>query len=316
MKKSKNVRLRGFTLVELIVVIAVFGLIMAAALSILGPVNSIFKSTVNYQSSADMVDNVSKYLEDNLRYSNRLWVYDEVSIGDEATFLQSKVNSMISEFYMKEPKKASQLVNDEKIYIIKIDNPNLASKADLDGNSIDRGYASSGRITAWEYDVSTGKWRTTDSSGAEVWSSSYAVYKPSAINEAFYIDNLYTTTIEEGYKGSTGDVTNLHFKLNVFHCTNINKPLEPFTNTNTENMVSFPLVNLVNSSAIISEDIYFYEDITKPKAEWKVDMNNPVKVFRYSYHKAGEYAIDLDPNTNDGLDIYMIFTKAPLIENY
>lgn len=303
MKKEEKVKLKGFTLVELIVVVAVFGLLLAAALSILGPVNNIFRSTVSYSEGSAMVDNVSKYVEDNLRYSNRLRIYDSVTVGDEGAFVDKYAKELVSDFRLKNPARASQNIPDEKVYVMKIDNPNL-SRNDLEGETLDKSYMSSGRISLWVYDVASENW--VDRNGNL--SSSVVRNKDSAVNEAFYNQYLFTTTLEEGYSATSTDVSNLYLKLNVFYDE---KPWDASTslvNTHVGNVVSFPLVNLVSSSSILQEQIYFYKPGTT-----EVDKDNPESVFRYSYNKG---AIHTDSNIADGVDIYFVFTKAPHIENY
>lgn len=303
MKKEEKVKLKGFTLVELIVVVAVFGLLLAAALSILGPVNNIFRSTVSYSEGSAMVDNVSKYVEDNLRYSNRLRIYDSVTVGDEGAFVDKYAKELVSDFRLKNPARASHNIPDEKVYVMKIDNPNL-SRNDLEGETLDKSYMSSGRISLWVYDVASENW--VDRNGNL--SSSVVRNKDSAVNEAFYNQYLFTTTLEEGYSATSTDVSNLYLKLNVFYDE---KPWDASTslvNTHVGNVVSFPLVNLVSSSSILQEQIYFYKPGTT-----EVDKDNPESVFRYSYNKG---AIHTDSNIADGVDIYFVFTKAPHIENY
>ena len=323
MKKEEKVKLRGFTLVELIVVVAVFGLLLAAALSILGPVNNIFRSTVSYADGSAMIDNVSKYVEDNLRYSNRLRIYDSVSVGDEGTFVDKYVKELVSDFRLKDSNRVfSQKIPDEKVYVMKIDNPNI-SRADLDNiediATLPKSYLSSGRISLWVYDVASENW--IDEEG--VLQSSVVKNKVSAVNKAFYNRYLFTTSLEESYSATTTDVSNLYLKLNVFYDE---KPWDSsdsasLVNTHLGNVISFPLVNLVSSSSILQEQIYFYKpgfyppdtpDYEKRNPD-SVDKDHPESVFRYSYNKG---AIHTDSNIADGVDIYFVFTKAPHIENY
>lgn len=304
MKKENKIKLKGFTLVELIVVVAVFGLLLAAALSLLGPVNKVFKSTVSYADGSAMADNVSKYVEDNLRYSNRLRVYDSVFVVDEGTFVDKYAKQLRDDFYLNNPNKVSQNIPDEKIYVMKIDNPNV-SRAELSGETLDRSCLANGRIALWTYDVANDSW--INSSGGL--SSSVVKNKESAVNEQFYNQYLFTTTLEDSYSSTTTDVSNLYLKLNVF-CDE--KPWDttlPLVNTHIGNVVAFPLVNLVSSSSITQENVFFY----KAGSTTEVDMDNPVSVFKYSYNKG---AVPLDGNTTEGVDIYFVFTKAPHIENY
>lgn len=302
MKDKINVKLKGFTLVELIVVIAVFGLLMAAALSLLQPINGVFRSTATYAEGSAMIDNVSKYIEDNLRYSNRLRVYDSVSVADESVFVNTYTKQLQDDFLLKSTERVSKVINDEKIYTIKIDNPEI-SRADLEADTLNKSYLGSGRITLWVYDVASSKWVAPDGS----LSTDVVRNKESAVNPEFYSQYSYTTTLEESYDEiSAKDVSNLYLKLNLFYNEKPHDASRPLINTNLNNVVAFPLVNLVINESIIEENIFL-----KNPADGKVDKEHPVTRFRYSYNNGS-----VDANTTDGVDIYFVFTKAPHIEKY
>ena len=250
-----------------------------------------------------MVDNVSKYVEDNLRYSNRLWVYDSVSLVNEGDFVNKYTKDMETQFMLKSPNKVSQKVTDEKIYVMKIDNPEI-SRADLEADTLAKSYLSTGRISLWTYDVASSSWISDSGSS----SSTPVRNKESAINPEFYNEYVYTTTLEEGYSESSKDVSNLYLKLNLFYNEKPHDASRPLINTNLNNVISFPLVNLVSNQSILQEQIYTYKPGTT-----EVDKTAPTSVFRYNYNKG---AAPLDGNIKDGVDIYFVFTKAPHIENY
>jgi prepilin-type N-terminal cleavage/methylation domain-containing protein len=302
LNEKKKVKLKGFTLVELIVVIAVFGLLLAAALNLLQPVSNVFRSTATYSSGSAMIDNVSKYVEDNLRYSNRLWIFDSVSAVDEGVFVDKYTKELEGQFLLNSTAKASQKVPDEKIYTIKIDNPEI-TRAELEGDTLAKTYLGAGRISLWEYDVASQSWIIPGGS-----SSAVARNKDSAVNAAFYNEYSYTTTLEEGYSDSSKDVSNLYLKLNLFYNEKPHDASRPLINTNLNNVISFPLVNLVSNQSILEEQIFTYKPGTT-----EIDKENPTSVFRYKYNKG---AVVGDGNTAEGVDIYFVFTKAPHIEDY
>lgn len=62
-------KLKGFTLVELILVMAIFGILMAAIMSIITPLNKISKRASLTEANVAAVDNIKTYLESSLRYS-------------------------------------------------------------------------------------------------------------------------------------------------------------------------------------------------------------------------------------------------------
>jgi prepilin-type N-terminal cleavage/methylation domain-containing protein len=74
---NKNNKLKGFTLVELIVVMAIFGILMAAVMQVITPLNKISKRASIQEANAAAVDNVKSYLESSIRYSECV----EVCVG-------------------------------------------------------------------------------------------------------------------------------------------------------------------------------------------------------------------------------------------
>jgi prepilin-type N-terminal cleavage/methylation domain-containing protein len=67
--KSNN-KLKGFTLVELIVVMAIFGILMTAVMRVLTPLNKLSKRASVQEANAAAVDNMKSYLENSLRYAD------------------------------------------------------------------------------------------------------------------------------------------------------------------------------------------------------------------------------------------------------
>lgn len=68
-------KLKGFTLVELIIVLALFGLIMMSVVQLLNPVTKFFVRSTNFESTSACVDNMKRCIEGNLKYANRVRAY-------------------------------------------------------------------------------------------------------------------------------------------------------------------------------------------------------------------------------------------------
>ncbi len=73
MKKNKKVK--GFTLIELIIVLAIFGIILAVVLSLINPVSRIMNKAQTRERTAAYSDNISEYLDNSLHYSSFMYVY-------------------------------------------------------------------------------------------------------------------------------------------------------------------------------------------------------------------------------------------------
>ena len=99
-----NKKVKGFTLVELIVVVAIFGIIMAAALNLLLPVGKQFTTTAEFEGARSSVDNVSRYISGSLKYANRCTLvagkdyYD--GAGDiDTSKMETEINDFIKYYY-------------------------------------------------------------------------------------------------------------------------------------------------------------------------------------------------------------------------
>lgn len=92
--KKRN--FKGFTLVELIVVIAIFSILMLAVLKLVDPVSKIHKSASEFEKTYAYVDNVQDYLQDSLRYADNLWVY-QGNYNDAA--LATEVQKYLDDYY-------------------------------------------------------------------------------------------------------------------------------------------------------------------------------------------------------------------------
>ena len=88
MKKRK---FKGFTLIELIIVMAIFSLLMVGAMSLIDPISKIHSRANTGENSYAYVDNIQNYLQDSLEYSDHLWVVQ----GD---FTQDELSEKAFEF--------------------------------------------------------------------------------------------------------------------------------------------------------------------------------------------------------------------------
>lgn len=81
----KKTRLKGFTLIELIVVMAIFGIILVAAMQLLMPASKVLVQSEHYENSQAVVTNISNYLESVLTPAEFLDAYNgSQSVADIA----------------------------------------------------------------------------------------------------------------------------------------------------------------------------------------------------------------------------------------
>lgn len=72
----KNKKLKGFTLIELIIVLAIFALILTLVMSFIDPVAKVMKTASTRERTAAYVDNISEYIDNSLHYSKYMRVYN------------------------------------------------------------------------------------------------------------------------------------------------------------------------------------------------------------------------------------------------
>lgn len=195
MKSKKN--LKGFTLVELIVVMAVFGIIILGAMQFLDPVNKMMRGASLQEANSAAVDNVKRYFEGTLRYANAMDVYS----GCDNTF----------------DKKQASVDFVDKYYTNRVDSTDSPVKVGVHVMTIHNdpdGTFSGGEITESLYNVEAGyTYKTWDTSGAvPVWGyadpanpekvSAFLVGSPvyeeqEVINPVYYED--YSMFVTLGY---------------------------------------------------------------------------------------------------------------------
>lgn len=137
MNKRKN--LKGFTLVELIIVMAIFGILMTAVMQIIAPLDKLSKRASIQEANSAAVDNIKTYFEGTLRYADCIEVCnggltdnDDALIASDlgaakpsdAGSAESKavINFINNHYTNRADEKNEQLKG--KVYMLKIDNAN------------------------------------------------------------------------------------------------------------------------------------------------------------------------------------------------
>ncbi len=71
----RNNKLKGITLLELIIVMTIFSGLMIGAVSLIGMVQNLYITAKEFESVNADLDNVSRYIENNLKYADKVNVY-------------------------------------------------------------------------------------------------------------------------------------------------------------------------------------------------------------------------------------------------
>ena len=117
MKKKK---LKGFTLIELIVVMAIFGIILVAAMQLMLPASRVMVQSEHYENQQAVVTNISNYLESVLTPAEFMDAYN--GNRDPATIAQSYAVNYYEGVLRSGSDVNSPTFATGKIHVLELDN--------------------------------------------------------------------------------------------------------------------------------------------------------------------------------------------------
>lgn len=149
-------KLKAFTLIELIIVMAIFTGIAVGAMAMIKPAMKLFNNTAELEKSSADADNIRRYIEDNLRYADRLFNcigFDDFSSIEKDSYDLILYDS-ISDSALPTPKTDQPILtyfNDlyfpysspDNIYVMEIDNGDIFAPGGM------------GKITIYKFDSGT-----------------------------------------------------------------------------------------------------------------------------------------------------------------
>ena len=100
-------KLKGFTLLEMMIVLVLFSLVMFSCVRLLDPVTKFFVRSSNFESTTACADNMKRCIEGNLKYADRVRAYAYYKPYDgtytdtpaPSTVLKSHVESFYNDFF-------------------------------------------------------------------------------------------------------------------------------------------------------------------------------------------------------------------------
>lgn len=264
-ESMKQKQLKGFTLVELVVVMAIFSMIMFGAMQLMDPVSKIFQRTSNYETSAATVDNVKRYIEGSIRYADFINVYegsymqyDPATSGDVAITEEQAIDEFMKRYLdgacgvvdKKARPVTAQYLNYD-VYVMEIDNTIYSTSGteitdtSVGGIDANRGR---GRITQRIYSVNShaagGVYpKTLTSSGL-------------AINETYFRD----TAIDVQLGLTDADTVSMaNFTMRITNYRDVAKSggVRTFSETATETNAAMSLVNVASNAGT---NYYAFDD--------------------------------------------------------
>ncbi len=135
-------KLKGFTLLELIIVMAIFSIIMYSAVQLLAPVSKFFVRSSNYENTTACIDNMRRCIEGNLKYADRVRAYngfEPFTYVDGSDFkaitVSNDLNEKVKDFYLEFFKDRKFIDATGVINVLIFDNRILADDTALQGMS-------------------------------------------------------------------------------------------------------------------------------------------------------------------------------------
>lgn len=140
---KKKTTLKGFTLIELIIVLAIFSVIMTLVMSFIDPVSKLMTKTSVRERTSAYVDNINEYVSKSIRHAQNIWVYEKGLNGEnEEDLVTDFVNTYYDGAVALEGTNLVPL--NLKVHVLKLINE-------------DEGNLKEGRIYESVYDLEAGK---------------------------------------------------------------------------------------------------------------------------------------------------------------
>ena len=119
--------IKGFTLIELVIVLALFSIVMFSVLQLLDPVSKFFVRSSNYETTTACIDNIKRAIEGNLKYADRVRVfsgYEAFSgkVAETESPMSAELNAQVNSFWEDFFENRELIDCEGSIYVMVFDN--------------------------------------------------------------------------------------------------------------------------------------------------------------------------------------------------
>lgn len=203
-------KLKGFTLVELIVVMALIAVLMLAIMKMFQPIRQTYVDTTQYEAQRTAQNGIIQYITESVRYATDMGVYnDGVSSASDAVsmfateycksagILDPTTGALVSPYTTSDSASITAEIQKYAEVII-IDNSTLHYSKKFTGRLIRRKVdmnPSTASAVGSDPSITTGNANTMDASSAGEWRT--------ALGEAYYGENTYSINVS--FNDTDGD---------------------------------------------------------------------------------------------------------------
>lgn len=295
MKKKRT--LKGFTLVELIIVMALFSLVMFSVAQLLSPVSKFYVRTSNFESSTACIDNMKRAIEGNLKYADRVRVYSNF---DPATDLNGHVKSFWEEFF--KDRKVIDCKGTIYAMVFNNDVPSLS----WDGASnqwVINGYstlqefteakANAGKITLYQYNFDTATDPTVGPTLAGTptdWYVNQKMYGSFEYQFTLGTSSTVPVTPPSTFDPSDCTITISAYEIRRDHTNNVNRLT--VEQTAQHNVASFSMKNVLDPATLY----------VSPLADHKIILSSAGLAATYDVTGDKRYVIETNTTTGQPVD--------------
>ncbi len=92
---KQNKKLKGFTLIELIIVMAILVVLMSSILNMFRPIREVFVDSTYYEAQRTSQNGIVQYITESVRYADRVFIDNETTGSDEEAKIVDIVDKLM-----------------------------------------------------------------------------------------------------------------------------------------------------------------------------------------------------------------------------
>lgn len=206
-----KIKLKGFTLVELVVVMALISILMLAIMKMFQPIRSVYVDTTQYEAQRTSQNGVIQYLTESVRFASDMGIYNNTTNAEDAANAFAAAYCDAYGYNDADSDNITKIKNHVEIIVIDNKTTHTYGSKDYTGRLIRRKVGDGTSFPSDEpalTSAATSDWRI-------------------ALGEAYYGANTYNITLD------TSDSTNGMLTVNVASTRNGKRDISNAGNENT-----------------------------------------------------------------------------------